>query len=237
VQKKMIASARFVCDKRRMPATNPPKTAKVVFGYLQLETALAAVFGVEPADQTKWFRGRIQHLRRLGLTPPAGRGTVVAYNSEWAAKWLIALEMEYFRSDPRMIAEWIPKVWDPPKARKASEAVNRGEGSLREIVKVARAATESDDHVILTVGFGLVSQLPTVGYTTVNGMLSIGHWLAGDRDDQTRRVAVFDLTARLQALDEALAAPPKPEPPEPPRPTGLAAQTIPAGKRRRGETR
>src|SRR5262249_61889689 len=69
------------------------------YSYSQVESALARVFGADAAGQAGWLRGRIQHLRRLRLTPPAGRGSV-DYDFEWAARWLLALRLERVGADP-----------------------------------------------------------------------------------------------------------------------------------------
>ena len=46
---------------------------------------------------------------------------------------------------------------------------------------------------------------PRVGTTTLRGMNSFGQWLS-DSDYGARRAGIFNLTARLRALDAALDA-------------------------------
>jgi hypothetical protein len=50
------------------------------FSYAVAETALARVFGADAMVQKRAFRGRLQHLRRLGLpSGGVGRGKTITY--------------------------------------------------------------------------------------------------------------------------------------------------------------
>jgi hypothetical protein len=50
------------------------------FSYAVVEAALAKVFGADAMAQKRAFRGRLQHLRRLGLPSGGpGRGKAIAY--------------------------------------------------------------------------------------------------------------------------------------------------------------
>jgi hypothetical protein len=50
------------------------------FSYAVAETALAKVFGADAMVQKRAFRGRLQHLRRLGLPSGGiGRGKAITY--------------------------------------------------------------------------------------------------------------------------------------------------------------
>jgi hypothetical protein len=50
------------------------------FSYAVVETALAKVFGADAVAQKRAFRGRLQHLRRLGLpSGGVGRGKAITY--------------------------------------------------------------------------------------------------------------------------------------------------------------
>jgi hypothetical protein len=49
------------------------------FSYAVVETALAKIFGADATVQKRAFRGRLQHLRRLGLPSGPGRGKAIAY--------------------------------------------------------------------------------------------------------------------------------------------------------------
>lgn len=219
-----------------MVRDTPQTPAKAAFTYGQLEAALAAVFGIDEAGQKGWLRGRLQHVRRLGLVADSpGRGRTIDYTRDDADKWLVAIELEHFGIDPTKVVELVKRQWNPPPSRKrtASGAFARGEASLADLVAEARASQKPGTDVVVTVQFAAMSALPIVGYTTEAGMASFGQWLAGDRVDPTpRRASVFALSARLRALDAALAEAAKPQPPQP---TGLAKEILAAGKRRRGQ--
>jgi hypothetical protein len=215
-----------------MLATKPQDHAKRALSYALVEAALAKVFGIDAAGQSGWLRGRIQHLRRLGLTPSTVRGPV-AYSDEWLIKWLLALELEYFEVDPRQVVELIEKGWKPPHKRDASDAVQRGEATLSELVAVARA--EKHD-LIVTVQFGPMGKRPYVGcyFAGMPGESAFGGWLSDD--SEPHRASCFSLSTRLRALDRAIDQVLREEAQPKPRVGKLAARILRAGRqRRRGE--
>ncbi len=201
----------------RNRAQNP---ANAHYSYGQVESALAAVFGIDAAGQRGWLRGRLQHVRRLGLVAASpGRGRSIEYTRDDADKWLVAIELEHFNLgvDPTKVVELIKRRWAAPaRKRSGTEAFQRGEASLSDLVAQARASRDSENDVIVTVRFGPMSAVPVVGYTTVKGIAGFGHWLGGDPlDPAPRRANVFNLSARLRALDFALADATKPQTTEP----------------------
>jgi hypothetical protein len=211
------------------------KPANAHYTYGQVETALAAVFGIDAPGQRGWLRGRLQHMRRLGLVAASpGRGRTIDYAQEDLDRWLVAVELEHFGIDPAKVVQLIKQSWNPPpRKRSTSEAFDSGEAWLRDLVAVARESRSAGSDVIVSVQFGPMSASPVVGYTTVNGMNSLGQWLNGDRLDRApRRTSVFNLSSRLRALDQALTTA---SAPKPPRPTGLAAKILRAAKKARGE--
>jgi hypothetical protein len=213
--------------KRGMSAKEPH-----TYPYADVERALAAVFGVDAVGRAGWLRGRLQHFRRLGLTPDGpGKGKTIAYAVEDIDKWLIGLEMAHLRLDPTLIVELIKRNWGPPDdERNAAEAFDRGEATLRDLVTVARSHQSPAD-VLVTVTFDAMAKLPAiVGYTTMLGIDSFGGWIGGDDREKPRRASIFDLSDRIRRLDRALAAPPPP-----PLPGGLAGQILRAARRARGE--
>ena len=214
-----------------MPAIKPQDPAKLApLNYALVEKALAKVFGIDAAGQAGRLRGRIQHLRKLGLTPPTDGGPV-AYGDEWLTKWLLALELEHFGVDPRQAAELIEKRWEPPRKRDANQAVQRGEPTFIELVAVARA--ERHD-LIVTVQFGPMDRRPIIGFFFA-GMPSesaFGGWLSDDTEP--RRASCFSLSARLRALDRAIEHVLRENAQPKPRVGPLAARILRAGRRRRG---
>jgi hypothetical protein len=128
-----------VCFKTCMLATKARERAKSVsasgYSYSQVETAIARVLRVDAEGQVGWLRGRIQHLRRLGLTPPADRGPVV-YSFELAARWLLALRLERVGLTPQAVVGFFEANWERKPGHKLPVT------PLREVIEHARAPVE-----------------------------------------------------------------------------------------------
>ena len=74
-----------------------------MYRYGDVEAALASVFGVEPESMGA-FRGRIIHLRRLGITPSAPKkGAPIEYTFEQLAIIAYCLQLAEFGLDPMSI--------------------------------------------------------------------------------------------------------------------------------------
>jgi hypothetical protein len=150
-----------------MSATKTQEHVKPIpggFTYSQVESALARVFGADAAGQAGWLRGRIQHLRRLGLTPPAEGGPVI-YNFEWAARWLLALRLERVGLNPADIVEFLRANWVREPGSKFPVK------SQREVIEQARTPIEKarkakmryhSDDVWLIVTFDF-QEFPKIG--------------------------------------------------------------------------
>src|SRR5262245_9878194 len=137
-----------------MLATKAKERAKPVsasgYSYSQVETAIARVLGVDADGQVGWLRGRIQHLRRLGLSPPADRGPVV-YTFDWAARWLLALRLERLGINPAAVVNFFEDNWERKPGHKLPVT------SVREVIEDARAPIDEKrlgySEVWLTVRF------------------------------------------------------------------------------------
>jgi hypothetical protein len=204
-----------------MGAKKTQTQPKAEYSYAHVETALAATFGVDVTGKVGWLRGRIQHLRRLGLQPKGpGKGATIRYSLDGVDRWLVALELEHFRIDPTAAVAAVKNNWNGP-------------GMLRDLVAEARASREPKNDVLITVDFGPLSTAPVIGHTTLKAIGAFGASLAGPRPPifgAACRASIFNLSARVRALDLALAAPP------PPRlPGGVAGFILKAGRRARGE--
>lgn len=79
-----------------MPAT---------YRYGQVVAALSAVFGITPRARNA-FRGRLQHLRDLGVPPHerAGTGPAAVYHHEDGLAMLLALELQRRGRSPKVAA-------------------------------------------------------------------------------------------------------------------------------------
>jgi hypothetical protein len=82
------------------------------FTYGAVESALAAAFDAN-ATQAGALRGRIGHLRRLGLPgiKPPGKGARVRYSLAQGSQWLLAMLMNEIGIDPVIAVSAIEKVW------------------------------------------------------------------------------------------------------------------------------
>jgi hypothetical protein len=198
-----------MCLRFRMPATKVQERAQSV-SYDEVERAIALALGVEDRARRApgWLRGRIQHARKLDFGPKSGRGQVVDYSDgEWATKWLIALELGILAASPMTVVNFIRKNWTRHRdLSEAREAVYRNEGSLTDLVDVARAAKRATENIMLTVTYGDPSRIPEIGYFWANEKAAVGFasWLCDPHDGKPRRAAVVPLSTRLCALDHAL---------------------------------
>ncbi len=199
--------------------------------YADVERALAEVFGVDAAAQRGWLRGRLQHFRRLGLTPEGpGKGKTISYGVEDIDKWLIALELAHLRLDPILIVAFIDRHWKRPDGHplSADEAFARGQAQLRDLVREARQKTRPDDGVVVIVQFDAMSGKPVIGYVGARGIETLKGFLSPNDREAPRRVSMFNLSDRVRRLDRALATPP------PPLPDGKAGEILKAYRRAQG---
>jgi hypothetical protein len=162
------------------------------YGYATVEKALAKVFNADPGAQRGALRGRIKHLQRLGLTPKRpDKGRIIKYSDAAVWAWMIALELEEFGLDPTIIASLIKSCWD----------------YLLKLIKLARKEPQDDVIVGLETRFLSRAWLgdpkfdPAVfTYCQRSGADYFFEFLEEDQ----RRACIFNLSARLRKLDEAL---------------------------------
>jgi hypothetical protein len=184
------------------------------YSYSALEAAIGNVFGVDEAGQRGWLRGRIQNLRRLGLTPEGpGSGRAISYDYEYGLKWLIGIEFALLHVDPSTTAAFIHEHWDPIRTR---------------VQDARNVSPDGKNDVLLTVKFNpVIAKTPVVWTTTMRGLDAIGHSLRDNRIG----LSVFNLSELIRAFDKALANPAV-RPPDPP---GQAGEIVRAARRARGE--
>jgi hypothetical protein len=164
--------------------------------YATVEAALAMVFHAGVTAQKGALRGRIKHLQRLGLPSKGpGKGKRIAYSAAAVHAWLIALELEEFGIDPALAVRMIKDRWK----------------DLSRFIREAREARHDND-IILVVRPCFMSANwtlgPEVGQETFSsiraGAISQGDDFMEFLAKEGVRACVFNLSARLRALDKAL---------------------------------
>src|SRR5829696_822695 len=88
--------------------------AEAVFTYAEAETVLAQVYEADATVQRAAFRGRLKHLKRLGvpLAMAPGKGAKIAYEYEHLYQWCLCLELEEFGVDPTLIVAILREYWN-----------------------------------------------------------------------------------------------------------------------------
>src|SRR4051812_20669682 len=81
--------------------------------YAEVETVLARMHHADEVVQRGAFRGRLAHLRRLGipigLTP--GKGKRISYEIEQVYQLALCLELAEFGLDPSLIVRMVKQFW------------------------------------------------------------------------------------------------------------------------------
>lgn len=90
----------------------------VAVRYKQVEDVLSKIFLVPPA-KLKAFRGRLRHLRNIGIPydlEKPGRGSQISYTREHLVELLIALELESLGLPPRFaLSSYLEALRFPPE--------------------------------------------------------------------------------------------------------------------------
>jgi hypothetical protein len=97
------------------------------FPYSAVERALARVHLI-PEATMGLFRGRLQHLQRLGMVPASpGRGRKISYEKSDVFLWAFALEIAEFGIDPKVFRKMVEISWPAvsPHLLKESGAPDR----------------------------------------------------------------------------------------------------------------
>jgi hypothetical protein len=79
-----------------------------LFSYGELETLIARFYGASAKAQVGALRGRIRHLRRLGLpigVAPGGSGRKIAYGKEQVYELGFCLQLEQLGIDPSLAVD------------------------------------------------------------------------------------------------------------------------------------
>ncbi len=111
----------------------------MTFTYAEAETILAALFGADEGVQKRAFRGRLKHLKRLGipLGSRPGRGSKVDYEIEHIYQWAWCLELEEFGLDPTLIVASVTETWESTLHPLFRQEPGGGGGDLIAVVHPA----------------------------------------------------------------------------------------------------
>ena len=103
-----------------------------MFSYGQVETLIARIYGASAKVQAGALRGRIRHLRRLGLPIgiSPGTGTPIEYGKEQVYELAFCLGLEQCGVDPRLAVRLLKKhrTFILHTYAKAEEAIQKNEG-------------------------------------------------------------------------------------------------------------
>ncbi len=104
-------------------------TIRWSLSYAEAEAVLARLHGAREDVQKNAFRGRLKHLKRLGipLNSSPGRGSKVDYFEDELFQWAFSLELAEFGIDPSTIARLVEAEWAKgilPEFQKAREIRN-----------------------------------------------------------------------------------------------------------------
>jgi hypothetical protein len=163
--------------------------------YSQLETALARVYGADEIAQAGVFRGRLAHLRRLGIPVgiKPGRGRHIEYDETMVWQWALCLELCEFGVDPIAIVELVEKRWRDSLLggfKNAAAEADRKKDTYLVITVRQMSAKWSDEP---NVG-GMV----TIGFLEEKDLgLSLPHRLSTARPHRAMVINVSNLLRKL----------------------------------------
>ena len=94
--------------------------------YAQAEGVLARLHEGTGTTQTKAFRGRLKHLKRLGIPEGSspGRGAKINYYEDQLLEWAFCLELAEFGLDPTLIVQLMKESWTAKSFPKSIPPIN-----------------------------------------------------------------------------------------------------------------
>ena len=193
--------------KAREVRRSPPGAT---FSYAQIETALAKIYEAEDVQRTR-FRARLKHFRKLGIpSRNPGKGSRITYSAASAAsdvfQLLICLELAEFGIDPYLIVRIVQRDW----AR---------EGPIWEAIDRTQRFPGDDFHVAIRARFmssswsgGWKQSAKGISVSSRSDPISIHIFKRTDSavflkelQEARQRFSVFNLSARVRAVEQALA--------------------------------
>ena len=196
---------------REQTVRRRPPSAVRTFGYAQVELALAKVFDVEDTQQGA-FRGRLKHFRKLGIPEEnPGKGRRLQYTPSDLFQLLVALELSEFDIDPTLIVQIVQQHW---KLRKGFFA------TIRLAQRLPSENPSGDWLVIMRPCFmsaslgqrRMIQSATEMSVRSAPNPVEIRFVLAHNASniliptlrEPRERLCVFNLSARIRAVEEAL---------------------------------
>jgi hypothetical protein len=183
--------------------------AAATFGYAQVETALAQIY--EAADvQRTTFRARLKHFRKLGLPQRhPGKGSRLRYTASDIFQLLIACELAEFGIDPHLITDIVRRHWRMKLGLfQAIDLAQRFPGDDRLVAIEAHFMSwdwnrEKSKRTATEISTSVQGKPVTIHFPKI----SDSEALFDELQKTGRRYFVFNLSARVRAVEKALVQP------------------------------
>jgi hypothetical protein len=175
-----------------------------MLSYAEVESTLAVIYRASGKTQAGAFRGRLKHLKRLGipLGVHPGRGKKISYGRNELYQWCFCLELSEFGIDPSIVTRLVRRYWKTqifPGFDKMREEKREHYFWFEPEFMSANWSPAREFRGIGNFGWGERSDLPLKGLISGSPGLSAVTKPAG-------RISIFNLTDRIRQIETALAA-------------------------------
>jgi hypothetical protein len=170
---------------------------KTVFRYGQVETILARLHDADSDAQAGALRGRIKHLRRLGLpfgTSP-GTGNKILYEKSQIYQFAFCLELEEFGINPDLIVKLLETYRDFVLSAytSAEREFEKGNDYYFRFHTDFMSANWSKEKL----------KFPGIPTITAGPIKQIERDISALNRNRARRVAIFNMTPCVQEVHKA----------------------------------
>jgi len=181
--------------------------APPLFGYARVEAALARIYRAEDVQQTT-FRARLKHFRKLGVpSDNPGKGAHLAYTMRDVFQLMVCLELTEFGIAPGLIVKIVKRHW-------------AGKGYFPQAIQNAQLFPGVDLLAVIQADFMSwpwnreIFKQDDTGIFIRGGPLdpvwftfrkeSDAEVMFKELREAGRRACVFNLSARIRAVEKAL---------------------------------
>jgi len=192
--------------KTRTPPLLTPQLP--TWGYAEIETALAKVYGAEHVQRTA-FRARLKHFRKLKIPQACSEqeGARIRYAAADVFQLMVALELTEFGVAPELVAKLVRSQWE-------------GKRRLWQAIVQAQTFRDDDNHFFVALPARFMSwtwgekfreSVDGISYESGGEPIYVSSFRASeaavflkDLSKGGERMMVFDLSARIHAVEDAL---------------------------------